>query len=64
MPISSGLTFIPLLATAKSSDPAFVFPSVMTSKTFGLPTGLHPSQKKSFSAILKALSVRVPPIEE
>ena len=47
----------------RSSDSALLFPSVMTSKTFGFPAGLHPPQKKLDSASLRALSVRVPPIQ-
>ena len=47
----------------RSSDPGLVFPSVMTSRTFGFPAGLHPPQKKLDSASLRALSVRVPPIQ-
>ena len=56
-------TFMFLVTTAKSSEPGFVFPSVITNKTLGFPVGLHPGQKNSFSASLRALSVRVPPIK-
>ena len=52
-----------LVATAKSSEPGFVFPSVITNKTLGFPVGLHPGQKNSLSASLRALSVRVPPMQ-
>ena len=56
-------TFIPCDATPRSSDPLFVLPSVITKRTCGLPAGLHPEQKNSWSASLRALSVLVLPVK-